>query len=231
LEARARANGIELHFKEMGEGLPLIFIHGIGGSTAGWSEVQPLLARSLRAIAFDVRGFGESDKPGGSVSPELWARDLAGLMDSLQLQQAVILGHSMGGVIAQRFALDYPDRLSALILESTSSQVNEAARQYWQSQADASDSPEWAAAARAVSTIHFTPELGRIGVPTLILQGLTDPRTPPGGSVIMSRNIPGSKLVMLEDTGHNVHQERPTLFVSHVEEFLESAGLVTSGAG
>src|SRR6476469_2315211 len=122
---RVRVNGVELHYVDQGSGTPLILIHGIGGSTAGWSEVQPLLSQQLRAIAVDVRGFGESDKPDGLVTPELWASDIAGLLDALRIDRAVILGHSMGGVIAQRFAVDFPGRLVALILESTSSQVNE----------------------------------------------------------------------------------------------------------
>ena len=227
---RVRVNDIELHYVEQGNGTPLVLVHGIGGSTAGWAAVQPQLAQQLRSIAIDVRGFGESDKPDGPVTPELWASDIAGLLDELQIDRAVILGHSMGGVIAQRFALDFPKRVLALILESTSSQVNDAARAYWEQQAGASDSPQWASAARAVSRIQFTSELNRIAVPTLILQGLTDPRTPPGGSVIMSRNIPGAELVMLEDTGHNIHQERPKEFVANVLAFLENAGLTPNRA-
>jgi len=205
-----------------------------------------------------VRGFGRSDKPPGPYSATLWAQDLAGLLDALGIERACILGHSMGGVIAQRFALDFPEKVAVLILVSTSSQINEKATEHWLRQADQieqegfaawikrqqegytedflrahpdqletdrrrvaqNDSRAYADGARAVANYHFTAELERISAPTLIIQGLADAQTPPGGSVIISRRIGSSRLVMLEETGHSVHSERPEKFVALVEEFL-----------
>lgn len=255
---KAAANGIALYYEEHGSGLPLVLTHGIGGSADNWAPVIPALAERYHVITWDVRGFGRSDKPEGPYSAALWAQDLAGLIDALGLPHACILGHSMGGVIAQRFALDFPEKLQALILASTSSQVNERASAHWMGQADeieregfaawvakqqagytkafledhpeqlendrrrieSNDSAAYAAGARAVAVYNFTPELQQITAPTLILQGLTDPQTPPGGSVIISRNIAGSRLVMLEETGHGIYSEHPEKFVLLVTEFL-----------
>jgi len=267
---KASANGIEIYYEEHGSGQPLVLTHGIGGSADNWAPVLPDLAGRYRVITWDVRGFGRSDKPPGPYSAELWARDLAGLLDALAVERAYLVGHSMGGVIAQRFALDFPERLAALILASTSSQVNERAMAHWMGQADAierdgfgawvaaqqagyteeflrahpdqlendrrrvelNDSSAYAAGARAVAAYNFTSELKQITAPTLILQGLTDPQTPPGGSVIINRHIPGSRLVMLEGTGHGIYTEHPekfvhllTEFLSHVERPLALAGL------
>ncbi|MGI8551889.1 MAG: alpha/beta fold hydrolase [Dehalococcoidia bacterium] len=255
---QAHLNGITLYYEDHGSGLPLVLTHGIGSSADNWANVLPLLAQNHRVITWDVRGFGRSEKPEGPYSAQLWASDLAALLDTLGLKQPCILGHSMGGVIAQRFALDFPEKLSALILVSTSSQVNEKAAAFWFGQADTieregfaawikrqqegyseeflnahpqqleydrrrvemNDSRAYAAGARAVASYNFTDELRRINVPTLIVQGLVDTQTPPGGSVIISRNIPGSQLVMLDGVGHGVHSEQPEKFVQLVAEFL-----------
>lgn len=255
---KASVNGIELHYDVQGSGLPLVLTHGIGGSGDTWAATVAALRDRYRVITWDVRGFGRSSKPPGPYSAELWARDLAGLLDVIGVDRAYILGHSMGGVIAQRFALDFPERVAALILVSTSSQVNAKATEYWMQQADLIEqlgfaaysernrpayTPEfleahpqqleedrrrvemnethaYAAGSRAVAAYNFTPELSRISAPTLIIQGLTDTRTPPGGSVIISRNIPGSRLVMLEETGHSPYSERPERFLEVLEEFL-----------
>ena len=75
-------------------------------------------------------------------------------------------------------------------------------------------------ACRAVSDIDYTADLATITCPTLILQGLEDALTPPGGSVIMSRQIEGSRLVMLENCGHGIPTERPDEFHAEVGAFL-----------
>ncbi|MCL6508499.1 MAG: alpha/beta hydrolase, partial [Bryobacteraceae bacterium] len=81
----------------------------------------PTLSRYHRTLRFDVRGFGRSDKPPGPYSPRLFARDVADLLRALRLTAAHVAGISMGGVIAQRVALDYPELVSSLTLISTSS--------------------------------------------------------------------------------------------------------------
>jgi 3-oxoadipate enol-lactonase len=79
-----------------------------------------------------VRGFGQSDKPAGPYTPHLFAHDLAGLICALGISKAHVAGISMGGVIAQRFTLDYPELVSSLTLISTSSEVSEAAQKAWE---------------------------------------------------------------------------------------------------
>lgn len=252
-------NGIAMYYEDQGTGFPIVLTHGIGGSADNWSGIAPALSQRYRVITWDVRGFARSGKPPGPYSAQLWASDLAGLLDALGIERAHILGHSMGGVISQRFALDFPEKVATLMLVSTSSQVGEKASERWLQQADTieregfdafvarqqqgyteaflkahpdqlendrrrvemNETHAYAAAARAVAAYNFTAELARISAPTLILQGATDPQTPPGGSVIINRSIPGSRLVILEETGHGIYTERPERFLSLVNEFLD----------
>jgi pimeloyl-ACP methyl ester carboxylesterase len=79
----------------------------------------PYLAKHFQVITFDNRGVGQSEKPSGPYSAQMLAADTAGLLDALGIEKAIMMGHSMGGFIAQAMALDYPQKLEKLILAST----------------------------------------------------------------------------------------------------------------
>lgn len=125
-------DGLRLYYEQEGQGSDLVLIHGLGGSLHDWDAFMPDLARVHRVLRWDVRGFGQSDKPAGPYTPYLFARDLAGLVRALGIAKTHVAGISMGGVIAQRFVLDYPELVSSLTLISTSSEVSESARKAWE---------------------------------------------------------------------------------------------------
>lgn len=116
---RARTNGIEIYYEEHGAGQPLLLIGGLGANVLDWAPQIPVLARHYRVVAFDNRGAGRSDKPDALYSIPQFADDTAGLMDALGIAAAHVLGHSMGGFIAQELALRYPQRLKSLVLSAT----------------------------------------------------------------------------------------------------------------
>jgi pimeloyl-ACP methyl ester carboxylesterase len=116
---KATANGIELYYEIHGEGLPLVLISGIGYTNWQWHRMLPFLARHFQVITFDNRGVGESDKPEGPYTAHMLAADTVGLLDALGIEKAAVLGHSMGGFIAQAMALEFPHKVDKLILCST----------------------------------------------------------------------------------------------------------------
>jgi 3-oxoadipate enol-lactonase len=116
---KATANGIEIYYESHGEGRPLILISGIGYTNWQWHRMVPYLAGHFRVITFDNRGVGQTDKPHGPYSAHMLAADTVGLLDALGIEKAVIMGHSMGGFIAQALVLEFPHKVDKLILGST----------------------------------------------------------------------------------------------------------------
>lgn len=107
-------NGVRTHYVCAGRGEPVILVHGFTTSHAMWFNQIPALAKAgRRAIAYDVRGHGDSDHPGGYDLPTL-VDDLAALLDHLRIGKAHMVGLSMGGIISQRFCLDRPQRCATL---------------------------------------------------------------------------------------------------------------------
>lgn len=133
-EEVALGNGARLAYFDSKEshGLDtaLVLLHGYCGSSAYWEKIVDELAASFRIIAPDARGHGSSSSPDDETySMELYADDLAGLLDSAGVRQAVLLGHSLGGYIALAFAERYKDKLAAFgLIHSTSLPDGETAK-------------------------------------------------------------------------------------------------------
>lgn len=116
---KVQTNGIELYYEVHGSGKPLVLISGLGYTLWQWHRMVPYLAERFQVIVFDNRGVGQSDKPAGPYTAQMLAADTVGLLEALNIEKAVILGHSMGGFVAQAMALDFPQRVEKLILCST----------------------------------------------------------------------------------------------------------------
>lgn len=112
------STGVKLAYVEQGDpaGIPVILLHGITDSWHSFEPVLPHLAHSMHAFALTQRGHGESERPASGYRPQDFATDVAAFMDALQLERAVIAGHSLGSTNAQRFGLDYPERALGLVL-------------------------------------------------------------------------------------------------------------------
>jgi 3-oxoadipate enol-lactonase len=111
--------GTKIYWDERGTGAPILLIMGLGYPSAMWHRTRPALSTSYRTIALDNRGAGQSDVPPGPYSIALMASDAAAVLDAASVPTAHVFGISMGGMIAQEFALQYPGRVQSLILGCT----------------------------------------------------------------------------------------------------------------
>ncbi len=113
------SQGAKIYWDEQGQGPPLLLIMGLGYPSYMWHRTRPVLAAQYRTIALDNRGVGRSDVPPGPYPIALMASDAAAVLDAAGVESAHVFGLSMGGMIAQEFALQYPKRVRSLILGCT----------------------------------------------------------------------------------------------------------------
>jgi pimeloyl-ACP methyl ester carboxylesterase len=113
------SGGARIHWQECGSGEPLLMIMGLGYALEMWGHVVPSMAEHYRVIVFDNRGVGRSDVPPGPYTIAGMASDAEAVMRAAGVERAHVLGVSMGGMIAQEFALQYPERVHSLVLGCT----------------------------------------------------------------------------------------------------------------
>ncbi|NIM94683.1 MAG: alpha/beta fold hydrolase [Anaerolineales bacterium] len=116
---QVKTNDITLHYEVTGDGHPLLLITGVGYGKWFWHKVVPGLTEHFCIITFDNRGAEESDKPDGPYTVPMMAADTVGLLDALQIEEAYVMGHSLGGYIAQEMIVSRPELVDKLILAST----------------------------------------------------------------------------------------------------------------
>lgn len=112
------STGVRMEYVEQGvaHGVPVVFLHGVTDSWRSFERVLPLLPASIHAYAISARGHGDSSRPAQGYLLSDLSADLKAFMDAMGLERAVIVGHSMGAMVAQRFAVDHPERVSGLVL-------------------------------------------------------------------------------------------------------------------
>lgn len=129
------STGVRLQYIEQGNpaGTPVVFLHGITDSLHSFDLVLPHLPSSWRVFALSQRGHGDSSRPADGYAPRDFAADVAAFLDAHKIQRAVIVGHSMGSLVAQRFALDFPTRTQALVLAGTCASLrgHQGVQEFW----------------------------------------------------------------------------------------------------
>src|SRR5262245_5932644 len=120
------AHGLSLHALEWsGEGTLLLFLHGFGNDAHVWDWCAPTFAPHYRVVAYDHRGHGQSDRdPEGRYDHESMAHDVGAVMDALGAKRAVIVGHSLGGRVAMRFAGMHPERVAGLVIVDSAPELD-----------------------------------------------------------------------------------------------------------
>ncbi len=269
-----KVNGVDVHYKEAGSGeITYILLHGFGASTFSWREVMPELAKSGRVIAFDRPGFGLTERliKLGKNNPYDSKAQVAlsiGLMDALGIKKAVVIGHSAGGVVALNMALNYPDRVSNLVLVDAivyesgvlykwllplvnTPQMNhlgplfarvakiggdEFLRSTWHDQTKITPAiyngyhkvlkiKDWDKAlwnlTRSTYSLHPEKHLSELSMPVLVITGDDDRVVFTKNSIKLASEIPGSKLEVIQNSGHIPHEEQPVEFMRVLGEWLK----------
>lgn len=114
IDAFVTIKGLDIHYLSSGEGLPLVYVHGNTGSSLWFSKVMEL--PGYKTYALDLPNFGRSDPLPGEVSIDGYAAFLKAFVEALGLGRPLVVAHSLGGAVAQTFALSFPDKLRALVL-------------------------------------------------------------------------------------------------------------------
>ncbi len=246
--ATLRRDGFHLHYDVHGAGEDVVvFTHGLGASGDTWAAQVVALAPYYRVVTWDLRAHARSGSCDDPVTPAVLAADLAAVAREVGGGRPVhAVGHSAGGVVAMRFALDQPALARTLVLVGTASEANARAAAFYESLAVTAEreggaavvrrlgardespcDPEphgFARLARAMGSLHTTPitaELGAIRCPVSIIVGDKD-FLGVGGSVIMSRCIPGSRLEIVPERGHAIFREDPAGFNRLLLDFLRA---------
>ena len=114
---------ININYEIIGDGQPLLFIHGLGSSLRDWEEQIPVFSKKFKVITLDLRGHGQTDKPRGPYSITMFAEDIAELIKSLKVDPVHVVGISLGGAIGFHLAIDHPDITKSLVVVNMSASV------------------------------------------------------------------------------------------------------------
>jgi pimeloyl-ACP methyl ester carboxylesterase len=150
------ATGITVPTVETGDpkGVPVVCLHGYADSLRSFELMSPRLPRGLRVIAYSQRGHGDAERPAKGYAFANFVADAKAFLDALKLDRVVLIGHSMGSLVAQRLALDAPERLRAIVLIGSTARVkgNASVQGLWDEVLSAMTDPVDPAFVRAFQT-------------------------------------------------------------------------------
>ncbi|WP_040492929.1 alpha/beta fold hydrolase [Ilumatobacter nonamiensis] len=289
--AQATSNGITIEYEQHGEGEPLLLVMGLGGQLTDWPRgfIDTLVDAGFQVTVFDNRDIGLSTEfdweppspvkalaktlvrrppKAGYTIPDM-AEDAAGLMDTLDIESAHVVGMSMGGMIAQQLTIDHPSRVRSLtsimsnpgdgksgrIATKVMAKLARMPAPTLENAADRSvenfllwsgphfDPDEHRARAtrsversfRPISTQRQTtaimaspdrtPGLQQVEAPTLVVHGLVDKLVKPTGGIATAKAVPGSRLLMFPDMGHDLPEPRFAEIAAEIRDNADRATL------
>ncbi|OYU19589.1 MAG: 3-oxoadipate enol-lactonase [Rhodobacteraceae bacterium PARR1] len=191
------------------DGPALVLIHALGTDLHLWDDLIPLLPPTLRTLRFDLRGHGASDVPHAPYAMGTLIRDTERLMDHFAVKDAVVLGVSLGGLIAQGLAVKRLDLVRGLVRRARLTDMN----------------PEgWCGCAAAIAGTDFYQTTATLRLPTLVFAGANDAATPPDLVRETAELIPGHRFQLLRRAGHLPMVEKPAEYAAVLTAFLDSIG-------
>lgn len=245
-------NDLDINYIVKGKGEPLLMIIGLSFSLLDWGAKLPdLLSQHYQLILFDNRDAGETSRSDRPYTIEQMAADAAGLLDALGIHKAHVFGVSMGGMIAQHFALNHADKLNKLILGCTMAggSCSQAGNlevffsddllkllftpdfiQHHQTDVDfffevtqpyRSTDEALMRQLNAVGGHNTCDTLGKIVAPTLVLTGDSDRIIPPENSTFLAQHIPGARQETIKNAAHAFSFSHPNSTAAAIINFLE----------
>lgn len=225
---------------EVGEGAPLLLLHGYGGSARWWTRNLQSLAREHRVYALDLPGFGRSATRAGFTLNGV-VEQVAAWMEAMSIDRAQVMGHSMGGLIALLLAARYPERVQAQLLCAPagipfSACLPVIALRALRSRGNgdqrftpivlggslrAGPRVLWRAV-QEIRGMDIVPVLTTVTAPTLILWGARDALLPVDGGPLIAAAIPGARLIVVPGAGHNLMYEQAELVNQAAHDFFNS---------
>ena len=240
-ERFVEADGFRIRYLEAGQGTPLVYLHGAGGLRP--SRAHEELARHYRVLAFEVPGFGDSPENTTSGSIEELALTMARAVENLGLATYCLWGTSFGGRLGAWLAIQRPEAIQALILESPGAIQPEGARPpagtpeemqrrlyAYPERQPKLPPPDPAVVARQRALLErlrrpsreeTEAKLRELQVPTLVVFGTLDQIISPDMGRVYRAIMPSCHFVLMYDAGHELAAERPEAFAALVHEFVE----------
>jgi pimeloyl-ACP methyl ester carboxylesterase len=236
-ERRVRVGDLELRYVEAGEGEPLVWLHG--GAGLHQSAGTDLLTGMFRVVAIEQPGFGASGRPDAAATFDELSEQVAAGIEALGLPAYLLHGTSFGAATALHLALNHPDRVRRLVLESpaafrplgwTPPDLDTVRRGLFRHPERARRiqiDPEVAGRDRAfVSRVSLTVDrqalatrLRGLTVPTLVMFGESDTLTPPDLAGMYCDNAPDCSLVLIRDAAHVISSDQPEVYATTVSDF------------
>lgn len=220
-----KAQGLDIHYKCLGEGPPVVLIHGGANDWHEWERNIAFLAQDFRICAPDFPGFGLSQSPNVAVSPYWSISLLKNLMDALSITTAHLIGHSLGGVLSLAFALDFPERVDKLVLVdsggfgeiSQSGQLRLSLLSTIKRLFGKGSNVKYE---NGPSTWLFINRLHEVKPPVMIIWGEKDPYVPVSQAKLAHSLIPNSQLYIFSRCHHAPQKECAEEFNNLICHFL-----------
>jgi pimeloyl-ACP methyl ester carboxylesterase len=231
------------HYESFGRGRPVVLVHGWLGSWRYWVPVMDVLSTDCRCYALDLWGFGDSDKGHEAYDLDSYVDLLLGFMDELGIGQAPIVGHTLGGAVAARLALEHPARVGRVMavgLPLSASTINRKlltagsndalARLFWQKQRPYAE-VEMSVAKTAKNAIALTVQsvvrmdvraaLAAIDVPVLAVYGEKDGVIDAQQADELDGNHYAARAIVLSGTYHFPMLDEPAKFTRLLRDFMD----------
>ncbi len=199
----------------------VILVHGLGFSRAQWApHVAALEAGGYRAVAYDLRGFGEAPLPEEPYSMADLAEDLEQVRVAAGVEAAHFVGHSLGGMVVQQYAVTYPRRVRSLGVASATSHNGRRASAFAEARAAHNSNEARALGWRATIGFSVKDQLAGLMCPCLVMHGVDDPLIPSIVGALIARAIPDAQWQPFKGGRHNFPIDEPDAFAEAVLQFL-----------